>query len=125
MPRTTYELVSSIIRLPDGADVSGFIRTANVIVTGRCGTLGYSTGELAEIETWLAAHLWSVDNSRKRDEKMGMSEETIVSKVDLGLNLTHHGQQVLILAYLGGFGDLDPDGSGKKQIKVLWLGKND
>ncbi len=121
--RTDDEAVKGIIVSADeeeSVDLSPFIAAANMLVSARCLPLAYTEDELTIIETWLAAHFYSCDRSRLGQEVIGKASETIVSRVDLGLNLTHHGQQVQVLDYLGGLAGL---GTDRKKIKVTWLGK--
>lgn len=129
MPRTTPTKVRGIVtdlREDSTIDLTAAIETANVFVTSICipfvkpdGT-SLSAIELEMVERWLAAHFWSVDNPKLLMEIIGRSQDTIQGKVDLGLRLTHYGQQALILSQ----GALAPYADGKpKQIKMRWLGR--
>lgn len=64
---------------------------------------------LKEIERWLSAHFAAIQDPRAKTEKADVVGQTIESKVDLNLNVTRYGQQVLILDTSGAFADLQED----------------
>lgn len=116
--RTTPDRVREIADevSEDDGDVEGFIESASILVDVRCAPLGYSDAELENIERWLAAHLYHVDRSKLLDERIGRAGERKMSQVGLGLDLTHHGQQVkLLFDYKNGL---------RREVKMVWLGRD-
>lgn len=122
MSRTTPSKVRGIIEgVEEDFDLDPFIETANMLVSAMCAPLGYTSSQLEVIERWLAAHFYSCDHSRLLEEVIGRSREMIEGKVGMGLQLTHHGQQVALLDYLGG---LTSVASGTvKRVRMRWLGR--
>lgn len=100
--RTTAEAVAEIILLDDTVSVTPFIEIASSMVTSICVPLTYSAVELELIERWLSAHFYAVRESRVKTEKADVVSQTVQSKVDLGFNITHYGQQALLIDYKGG-----------------------
>lgn len=120
------DVISVYPEAADGGDLSAYIEAAEMLVNARCvglvvGGKSYSDAELVIIEKWLAAHFFACENPRLRQEIIGRSSETILTKNDLGLKLTHEGQQVMVLDYLGGLVGL---GADRKKIKITWLGRD-
>lgn len=126
--RTTDTAVRGIIEgVDDLFDLNPFIETANSIVTALC-LAAYTNNDainapkyLELIERWLAAHFYSVDHSRLLQEVIGRSREMIEGKIGMGLQLTHHGQQ--IMNGIDFLGTLASFGQPRKKVKVVWLGK--
>lgn len=126
MPRTTPSAVRDIcadLAADPSISVVAAIQTANVLVTYACLPHYSDAAQLKEVETWLSAHFWSCDNPKLLEETIGRAKDIIQGKVDLGLRLTHYGQQALVLdAAFGGV--LNDIASGKsKTIRMLWLGR--
>lgn len=129
MARTTESQVESIIEVGDDDDITGFIESANVVVTDNCVTYpdgtatGYSDATLEMIERWLAAHLYAVMRPSNLQEEIGgpaaTAKEVRDSKVGLGLDLTRWGQQVKLFDSKG---TLTTVGKGKVRLRVNWLG---
>lgn len=124
MARTTAALVAAICEADDGDDLAPFILTANELVTELCVPAGYSTTRLELIERWLAAHFYRVDIANSLSETTGPLQDTIESKVDLGLNVTRWGQQAMILDTAGKLAAVN--NATQKVVKrtksILWLG---
>lgn len=115
MPRTTPELVGTIITVSARDDVTACIATANVIVTKVCGGSDYDSTQFELIERWLAAHFYAVWRPRTSMEQAGpVRQEFEQIKVDLGLDVTKYGQTAM---------RIDTDGSlaamNNTQKKVL------
>lgn len=103
MARTTVERVRRTLGKP-GADVELEIETAAVWVDSRLADVRadgssctYSDAELEIIERYMAAHLWAVANPAVRREEVDTEVVEYESKVDVSLNLTRFGQQILML----------------------------
>jgi len=131
--RTTAIAVKKIIETDLGADseLDPFIETSSALVDEVCalavkadGSLYYDSTRLELIERWLAAHFYTIFSARSESEKAGPVSEKIQSKVDLGLQLSHHGQQVLILDTNGGLAALNRNATegGPTKASILWLG---
>lgn len=124
--RTTDDLVEGIIEVDSSIVLTPFIGAANVLVTKWCTELDvdYTTDELIQIETWLAAHFYSVRDMRVEKEKAGPVAATYQSKVDLGFSTSHYGQMAMTLDYYGGLAALNKrikDGNSNI-VKITYLG---
>lgn len=126
MARTTSALVAGIIEVSSGISLTPFIDAANALVTQCCTDLDtdYTAAHLIKIETWLAAHLYTVRDMRAEAEKAGSVSEKFQSKVDLGFATSHYGQQAMLLDWYGGLAELNEQVKrGKKPaIAVAWMG---
>ena len=110
MARTTEALMEEIIEIRDDVTVDAYIRTASFLVDRACvdsEPYEYTDEDLQLIETWLAAHFYAIFDPRTTDEKVSTVQEKYQSKVDLGLDVTHYGQQCKILDVNGGLAALD------------------
>ena len=109
MARTNDSLVGGIIEVDSTITLTPFITIANLMVTECCTDLpeDYSDAHLIEIETWLAAHSYTVRDMRAEREKAGSVEEKFQSKVDLGFNTSHYGQMAMRIDFHGGLAALD------------------
>lgn len=136
MARTTAALVAGIVEveLPDGAVLEDFlapfILPANLLVTDVCGAAGYSDEKLEMIERWLGAHFYQILAPGANTERAGRVAQTVRSKVDLGLNVTHYGQQAMVLDTAGGLAEinqaLEPGGGLPSGVfGAWWLGIED
>ncbi len=128
MSRTNSTEVERIIEvdIDSAADLDPFISAANSLVTQCCTNLttDYSDTQLIEIETWLAAHFYTVMDPRAVSERAGPVGETFQSKVDLGLSTSHYGQMAKLLDYQGGLARLDEKiKKGVRTPGLTWLGK--
>src|SRR5581483_12065404 len=103
MPRTTQDLVGTIIDIDAGDDLTAFVGTASMMVDSECTASGYSNDRLELIERYLSAHLYCFLKPRVAQEGIatGPHEMFEFVKNDLGLRLTKYGQTAL---------DLDPEG---------------
>jgi len=128
--RTTAGLVEGIIEVDvdSAADLAPFISAANALVTQCCTDLDedYTDAHLVVIETWLAAHFYTVKDMRTVSEKAGPVGERFQSKVDVGFSTSHYGQMAMRLDYYGGLAKLDKRiKSGKQTPGLSWLGKEE
>jgi hypothetical protein len=132
--RTTSELVEEILEVEVDSDVSldPFILAASSLVDQveqyyidksiAEPSVGMSHSErLSLIETWLAAHFYSIRFPRTTQERVGNVMEMYENKVDYGLRLTRYGQQAVILDTTGVLNSISVTGSLKK-ARVYWLG---
>lgn len=109
MARTNDSLVGGIIEVDSTISLTPFITIANFMVTQCCTDLDedYDAAHLIEIETWLAAHFYTVRDMRAERERAGTVEEKFQSKVDLGFNSSHYGQMAMRIDFHGGLAALD------------------
>lgn len=119
--RTDGTQVRGIIQVDDEEfDLDPFIETANLVVTALCSSFAYTDIQLEMIERWLSAHLYSCDHSRLMEQVIGRARDLIQGKIGLGLQLTHHGQQ--LYNGIDFLGSLSSFGQPRKKVKVTWLG---
>jgi len=71
------------------------------------GNLRYTSSRLELIERWLAAHFYCILDARSRRERISSLTYESQTKVDLGLDVTHYGQQAKRLDTAGGLAALD------------------
>jgi hypothetical protein len=106
MARTTDTEVKALIDVEEGKSLTPFISAASNLVTTCCTgdavEVEYETLVLTEIETWLAAHMYTVYDPRAETEKAGKVAAKYQSKVDLGLSTSHYGQMAMMLDTQGG-----------------------
>ena len=124
--RTTDDLVEGIIDVDSTIPLTPFISVANALVTECCTGLDteYADAYLIEIETWLAAHFYTVRDMRAESEKAGSVSEKFQSKVDVGFSTSHYGQMAMRLDYQGGLARLDNKAKkGGKISSISWVGK--
>lgn len=129
MTRTTSTSVKEIVKIrssvPDTKALNRGIKTANIIVSRVCAPNYDEANDtddadlLVEIETYLAAHFYCIFKPRRLSEMAGKVQQTIESRVDLGLRVTRYGQQAIILDVSGALAGL---ADGKVQVGLKWLG---
>lgn len=97
--RTTAEAVRDIIDTDlETEQIHAFINSAYNYVTARLADKGLSSDQLADIETWLAAHFLSTRDQRAAQEQIGQEYRvTYQGKTDMGLNATTYGQMAIAL----------------------------
>ena len=137
--RATAESVAAIIEVDESISLDPFIAAASSLVDRvrdyavansllADGTEdGDKTREekLEEIETWLAAHFYTVRDPRPVSEGAGPVSTSYQSRVDLRLFTSHYGQMA---AMLDETGILEEINKGKgitrtRRVGVHWLGK--
>jgi hypothetical protein len=129
MARTTAASVKEIVKIrssvPDTKALNRGITTANLLVS-RIVAPNYDEDNedadaalLVEIETYLAAHFFCIFKPRRLMEMAGKVQQTIESRVDLGLRVTRYGQQAIILDVSGALAGL---ADGKVAVGIKWLG---
>lgn len=127
MARTTPELVAGVVSVTEGADLAPFIDTASSLVDELLGESALSTARLELIERWLSAHFYLIHTPATASEGAGAGiQEAFQYKVDLRLQQTRHGQQVLLLDTTGAFASLNAqsseNGAGRGGPNFIWLG---
>ncbi len=126
--RTSSALVGGIIEVESTIILTPFIAVANALVTQFCTGLDddYEAAQLIEIETWLAAHFYTVRDMRRTEERAGPVSERFQSKVDLGFSTSHYGQMAMRLDWHGGLARLDARIKKGTRVPIMsWLGKTE
>jgi hypothetical protein len=118
MPRTTNELVRGIIEVEEGVDLTPFITVASSLVTELLEGK-HDEERLVLIETWLAAHFYTVKDPRSVSEGAGPVTQSVQSKIDLFLSTSHYGQHAVILDTTGTLAGI---GRRKIEANLTWLG---
>jgi hypothetical protein len=126
--RTTDTLISEILDFDSGSNLTAFISTANAFVTQCCTgssvETDYEDDVLTLIETWLAAHLYTIKEQLIDTEKAGSVSEKFQYKIDLGFASSRYGQTAMQLDWQGGLSALNEQmkkGKGRRP-GVTWLG---
>jgi hypothetical protein len=134
MAYTTEAEVETILASEYDATVAPslvpFIDAAAQLVEEICVPVGYTEARLEMIERYLAAHFYAITKPRLQTENIDSLQNTIQSKVDLGLNLSHYGSQAMVLDTSGGLARLNAQSTSKDSkttlgvgsIGVVWLG---
>lgn len=128
MARTDSTEIGLVIDVDSDISLTPFISAANALVTKFCTNLDidYVAAHLIIIETWLAAHFYTVRDMRAESEKAGTVGEKFQSKVDLGFSTSHYGQMAMRLDYYGGLAALDRRiMKGVRAPAMNWLGKKE
>ena len=125
MAYTTPAKVQGILVRKCSVDLGPFIAAAHNLVENVCVPECYDADTLTQIETWLAAHFYSVENAQKNEEEADGIRDKFDSKVDLGLQVTRYGQMALMLDYKGALARLNYVNTHQGRIKcnITWLGK--
>jgi hypothetical protein len=126
MSRTTPDEVATVIDVDTTAvpDLQPFIDVASELVTECCSAAGYTEQRLTMIETWLAAHFYSMKDRQVTSEGVSGVSQSYESNVGQALFFTRHGQQAMLLDTAGGLAALSKKtetGSARK-VGVTWLG---
>lgn len=127
--RTTSVAVAKLVEVDEDFDLEQFIDVANELVTEVCVPAGYSDHRLELIERWLSAHFYQILDQGTVAEKVGSIRQQFKSKVDLGFDVTHYGQQVMRLDTAGGLARLNNRikkglGSVNLPAGIRWLGSD-
>ena len=131
--RTTDDMVGEVVEWDEDIPLSPFKTAANLIVNrvvvpakNADGSPYYTDeDELAIIETWLAAHFYCIRDPRTQFEGVKSIMTRFQTKVDLGLSVTHYGQQAIRLDTSGNLASFDRSlqkGPIRRRISLHWLG---
>jgi hypothetical protein len=109
---------------------------ANELVTEVCATalrpdgvtLWHAESRLALIECLLACHFYCLNDPRGQRERVGPLTFEAQSKVDLGLDVTHYGQQAKRLDTSGALAALDEAAEEGRPVRftasLRWAGRS-
>lgn len=136
--RTTPELVAGIIEVDDSIILTPFISAASSLVdrveaSAEARDLlqdGPGTGDktredkLQEIETFLAAHFYTLRDPRPTSESAGSVSSTYQSRVDLRLFTSPYGQMAVVLDETGTLEAIQAGNNGKqpRRAGMTWAG---
>lgn len=121
MARTTEAAVKEIIEVDESISLTPFVAAAASLVDEIAVDSGHTEDRLTLIETWLAAHLYTIRDPRPVSEAAGPVNTTYQSRVDLGLATSHYGQMAMALDTSGLLKSLSS--AAKRTVSVVWLGK--
>lgn len=121
-PDSINTIVRGVITVAASADLAEVTDAALMLVVGLAQPAGYSQFEMEKLHAYLTAHLYEVDNQRMFEEEIGRAREKPETKVDLGLQLTRPGQQVLVLDYKKAFAPVADDQQTLRRPRVTWAG---
>lgn len=127
MARTTAELIAAIIELDDTISLVPFIAVANALVTEVCVPAGYDDERLTLIETWLAAHFYTVRVSVTTSESVSGVSESKQLWTGPHLQASEYGQTAMTLDTAGGLNLLNErsiSGKGKQKAIIATLMTN-
>ena len=131
MARTTPALVQEIREWDDTTfpSLTPFINAASNLITRVCDPK-YDTADaddiatLTIIETWLAAHFYSVADNPVAGSRVGPLYDTYQYKVDLNLASTEYGQTAMIMDVSGALANWNEVvGKGSPEVGATWLGE--
>lgn len=131
MPRTTDDLVIGVLLSDFGPKRDGtvpsltrFIKAANLL-TSRVATCAASKGltlsdeELAEIETWLAAHFYTQSDRPYSSTMTDRAQASYQGKTGMGLDSSHYGQTAINLDVSFCLSQINK----QRRATASWLGK--
>jgi len=138
MVRTDPDLVAGIIEVDEDIDLEPFIQAASILVD-RVAAVADSKDlllpatdddpdreeVLTQIETWLAAHFYTVRDPREEEEQAGTVRARYQGRQDLRLFTSHYGQMAVTLDSTGTLELINKGkgGTAGRPIGVTWVGK--
>lgn len=116
MARVTVAEVKEIIETDLSTTViTGYITSANALVTQALSSSGLGADILKEIERWSAAHMIAITKERQAyEEEAGGAKTRYTGRFGQGLSSTTYGQMVLTLDTTGKMASL-----GKQQAVLM------
>ena len=124
--RVTDAEVKEIIDWDSTISLTPFIEIANSLVTELCTDSGHDAQRLKNIERWLAAHFYHIDDQHISREKAASVGVEYQFKIDLAINQTKYGQQAIVLDTAGNLAQLNKrivDGEAATVV-IGWLGQD-
>ena len=126
MSRADEQDVRGIVENDPDISMSIFIETAAELTAyiESCAATVPSDNRLKVIETWLAAHFYSIRDQQFQSVNTDGASATYQGQTAMYLDSTHWGQQAITLDTTGCLAGLVQDAKqGKRQLKMEWLGK--
>lgn len=131
--RTNADAVIKIIDTIPDRDLDVFILPANELVTELCANYTHTPERLTLIETWLAAHFYTIYEPRVTGETAGSIQSQNPAKIGFGLKLSHYGQMAMRLDTSGALAAYDnrqnkvevplPAETSQVNVGIYWLGE--
>lgn len=129
MPRTRDDEVQQLVEVDADLNLASFIATASSIVDDleeeHPGKL--STAKLALVESWLAAHFYSLRDQQYSSKSIGGASGSFQGQTGMGFSSTFYGQTAMRLDRTGYLAKLDKEATegGKRKIQLEWLGTDE
>jgi len=121
MARVDEDDVRAIIELESDQDLDPFIGLAHTLVERVCVSSILDEPLKKEIERWLSAHFAAVADPRAMIEKADEVSVHYQTKLEVGLRVTHWGQQAIALDISGALAAL---GEPRKVGSLKYIGGN-
>lgn len=122
--------MAGVITISPALSTTRSIAAGNLLVEKLCLESGYTDAHLTEIETWLAAHFYSVVDKATRPQMesagQGAAQITYFGRVGLYLTETHWGQQAIALDTEGNLAAWQAamEKGKSKRASIGWLGND-
>lgn len=122
--RTTQEEVRSVVTSDPNINMAPFIKVASNLtdrVESQDSDSLLSDSLLEDIETWLAAHFYSIRDLAYHEKETGDAKAKFQGKTSMGLDATLWGQQAKTMDLTGTLTRLDT--APRPIASCSWLGK--
>jgi hypothetical protein len=129
MAYATDEGVRGIVSVREGDSLVPFLAAAASIVTRHLVPVfpaDITEDELTQVETWLAAHFYSIWRQRRASESASVVSASYQYNLGLYLASTMYGQQAMMMDPTGLLAALNAEtteGKRRQRFGVLWMGK--
>lgn len=128
--RTNRAKVEGVLERDTSIPIDPFITTANLMVDwldSKDTDSELSDALLLEIETYLAAHFYTLKDQRMSFQMTGAASASYQGKFGMGLHLTDYGQMAMVLDVTNNLALRSKEmEEGKKQrIGATWIGTPD
>lgn len=122
--RASAEEVRAVVPNISVIDVEPFITAANALTdyVNTCDTKKdniLTTALLLQIEIYLAAHFYAIRDPQYQEKKTGDASATFQGQTGKRLELTHWGQQAMLMDVSGCLAAINKGG----RVGAYWLGK--
>jgi hypothetical protein len=128
--RVTEAEVQAILSSYDSTiDLEPFITVANLVVTNVCvdsDACSYDADTLKEIERWVSAHYYTMDDQAIAEEKTLSTMTKYQHKIDLAFNQTKYGQAAMSIDHCGNLSQFNQRIVNGEPLSVdfNWLGQD-
>lgn len=113
--------------LDSNINLASFIRTANLLVnkiSSNDSSSLLSSGDLKEIEAYLAAHFYTFRDQQYESTKSDDASDKYQGKTGMYFDSSFYGQTAKMLDVTGYLGKLQEQAiKGKRTVGITWLGK--
>lgn len=125
--RTTSVLVSELLEVDASDVITQHIATANLMVDRYCLESEYTEAHLTLIESWLAAHFYTVSRPQNKAEKVDVLSESKDIQTALQLQSSRFGQTAMALDFDGNLAAASKrseEGNVRRDVSVWSLATN-